>query len=132
MIVLGTGVLAAATAAAQSTPSPKPLRIVLHVSEADAWPAALSNARNLSAKYPAVRVRVIADGSGVYGYQGSNDVVSAMAATAKAGVEYQACNNALDEKKIPVSSMPPFVKVVPAGVISLAESQAEGFAYVKP
>lgn len=123
--------LAAAAASAQTTAA-RPLKIVLHVSEADAWPAALSNARNLSGKYPAVKVRVIADGSGVYGYQGSNDVVIAMAATAKAGVEYQACNNALDEKKIPVSSMPPFVKVVPAGVISLAESQAEGFAYVKP
>jgi len=28
--------------------------------------------------------------------------------------------------------LPPFVKVVPAGVIALAQAQAEGFAYVKP
>ena len=55
-----------------------------------------------------------------------------MAATAKAGVEFQACRNALDEKQIPVNSLAPFVKVVPAGVISLAEAQAEGFAYIKP
>lgn len=123
---------AAASATAQAPQGGRPLRIVLHVSDPDGWPPALSNARNLSQRYPAVKVRVVADGGGVYGYQGSNDLVSAMAATAKSGVEYQACNNALDEKKIPVASLPPFVKVVPAGVIALAESQAEGYAYVKP
>ena len=123
---------AAASATAQTPQGGRPLKIVLHVSEADHWPAALSNARNLAQKYPAVKVRVVADGSGVYGYQGNNDILTAMAATAKSGVEYQACNNALDEKKIPAASLAPFVKVVPAGVITLAESQAEGYAYVKP
>jgi intracellular sulfur oxidation DsrE/DsrF family protein len=135
LVLLGgaaTALGAAANASAQTSQGARPLKIVLHVSDADRWPAALSNARNLSQKYPAVKVRVIADGSGVYGYQGSNDVVSGMAATAKAGVEYQACHNALDEKQIPVSSLAPFVKVVPAGVIALAEAEVEGYAYVKP
>jgi intracellular sulfur oxidation DsrE/DsrF family protein len=123
---------AAASASAQTAQPARPLKIVLHVSDPDGWPPALSNARNLSQKYPAVKLRVIADGGGVYGYQGSSDIVSAMAVTAKAGVEFQACRNALDEKQIPVNSLAPFVKVVPAGVISLAEAQAEGFAYIKP
>jgi intracellular sulfur oxidation DsrE/DsrF family protein len=132
VLLVGAAALAATSAAAQTTPAARPLKIVLHVSDPDGWPPALSNARNLSQKYPAVKVRVVADGGGVYGYQGSNDIVAAMAATAKSGVEYQACNNALDEKKIPAASLAPFVKVVPAGVIALAESQAEGYAYVKP
>ena len=131
-LILGGAAAAAGAISAASAQTSRPLKIVLHVSEADAWPAALSNARNLSAKYPGVKVRVISDGSGVYGYQGSNDLVTQMAATAKVGVEYQACSNALDEKKIPPSSLPSFVKVVPAGVIALAEAQGEGFAYVKP
>lgn len=133
LVLLGAAALGAATGAtAQTQQAARPLKIVLHVSDPDGWPPALSNARNLSQKYPAVKVRVVADGGGVYGYQGSNDIVTAMAATAKSGVEYQACNNALDEKKIPAASLAPFVKVVPAGVIALAEAQAEGYAYVKP
>jgi len=123
---------AAASASAQTSQTTRPLKIVLHVSDPDGWPPALSNARNLAQKYPAVKVRVIADGGGVYGYQGSNDIVSVMATTAKAGVEFQACRNALDEKQIPVTSLAPYVKVVPAGVIALAEAQGEGYAYIKP
>ena len=134
LLLLGgaTGMLAAASASAQSAKPVGALKIVLHVSDPDGWPPALSNAKNLSKSYPAVKVRVIADGGGVYGFQGANDLVTAMAATAKAGVEFQACHNALDEKKIAPASLAPFVKVVPAGVIALAEAQAEGFAYVKP
>ena len=127
-----TALAAIATATAQTAQPARALKIVLHVSDPAGWPPALSNARNLAQKYPAVKVRVIADGGGVYGYQGSNDIVAAMAATAKTGVEFQACNNALDEKKIAVTSLAPFVKVVPAGVIGLAEAQADGFAYIKP
>ena len=127
-----TALGAAASASAQTAPTARPLKIVLHVSDPDGWPPALSNARNLSKEYPAVKVLVIADGGGVYGYQGSNNIVAEMATTAKAGIEFRACHNALDEKKIPVTSIPPFVKVVPAGVIALAEAQGEGYAYVKP
>lgn len=123
---------ATASASAQPAQGARAMKIVLHVSDPDGWPPALSNARNLSQKYPAVKVRVIADGGGVYAFQGSNDLAAAMASTAKAGVEYQACHNALDEKRIAAASLPAFVKVVPAGVIALAESQADGFAYIKP
>lgn len=134
LLLLGVATIlgVAAPAFAQTTASSRPLKIVLHVSDPDGWPPALSNARNLAQKYPAVKVRVIVDGGGVYGFQGNNDIAAVMAATAKAGVEFQACNNALDEKKIPVTSLPPFVKVVPAGVIALAEAQADGYAYIKP
>ena len=135
LVLLGgaTVALGAVTSAgAQTSPPAQALKIVLHVSDPDGWPPALSNARNLSKKYPAVKVRVIADGGGVYGYQGDNDIVAAMAVAAKAGVEFQACHNALDEKQIAVTSLAAFIKVVPAGVISLAEAQREGFAYVKP
>jgi intracellular sulfur oxidation DsrE/DsrF family protein len=135
LVMLGGAAIAlgaSAVASAQALHATRPLKIVLHVSDPDGWPPALSTARNLSQKYPAVKVRVIADGGGVYGFQGSNDLVSAMAAAAKAGVEFQACHNALDEKRIVATSLPSFVKVVPAGVIALAEAQADGYAYIKP
>lgn len=128
------GLLAAGAATAQSpaAPSPRPLKIVLHVSDPDGWPPALSNAKNLAAQHPEIRVRIVTDGGGVYGLQGANDLTALMATVAKGGVQFEACHNALDEKKIAPSSLPPFVKVVPAGVIALAQAQAEGFAYVKP
>jgi intracellular sulfur oxidation DsrE/DsrF family protein len=128
------GLLAAGAATAQppAAPAPRPLRIVLHVSDPDGWPPALSNARNLAAQHPEIRVRIVTDGGGVYGLQGANDLTALMAAVAGSSVQFEACRNALDEKKIAPSALPPFVKVVPAGVIALAQAQADGFAYVKP
>jgi uncharacterized protein len=125
------GMLAAGAADGQA-PAPRPLKIVLHVSDPDGWPPALSNAKNLAAQHPEIRLRIVTDGGGVYGLQGANDLTALMATVAKGGVQFEACHNALDEKKIAPSSLPPFVKVVPAGVIALAQAQAEGFAYVKP
>lgn len=135
LVLLGGAatVLGAATSAsAQPSQAARPLKVVLHVSDPDGWPSALSNVRNLSQKYPAVKLRVIADGGGVYAFQSTNDLVAEMAATAKRGVVYEACHNALDEKQIPLTTLAPFVKVVPAGVIALAQSQRDGYAYVKP
>lgn len=123
---------APAAGPARAAPAPGSLKIVLHVSDPDGWPPALSNARNLSAQFPTIKVRIVTDGSGVYSLQGTNDLVATMAAVARAGVPIEACHNALDEKKIAPASLPAFVKVVPAGVIALAQAQAEGYAYVKP
>ncbi|MFO1315793.1 MAG: DsrE family protein [Burkholderiales bacterium] len=130
--VAAAAAMIAAGAAGAQAPAPGSLKIVLHVSDPDGWPPALSNARNLVAQFPAIKVRIVTDGGGVYGLQGANDLVTAMAAVARAGVPIEACHNALDEKKIAPSSLPAFVKVVPAGVIALAQAQAEGYAYVKP
>lgn len=129
------GAAPAQTAAAGRTtapPAPGSLKIVLHVSDPDGWPPALSNAKNLSAQFPTMKVKIVTDGGGVYSLQGANDLVTEMAAVARAGVPIEACHNALDEKRIAPASLPAFVKVVPAGVIALAQAQAEGYAYVKP
>ena len=131
--VAAAGLLAAGAAAAQAAaPASGSLKIVLHVSDPDGWPPALSNAKNLAAQFPTIKVKIVTDGGGVYSLQGANDLVAAMAAVARAGVPIEACHNALDEKKIAPASLPAFVKVVPAGVIALAQAQAEGYAYVKP
>ena len=119
--------------AATSAPAPKtPLRIVLHVSDADGWPPAFSNLRNLVARYPDAKLRLVVDGGGVYLLAGKNDMTPLFAKYAADGVEFQACHNALTEKKIDPASMPAGVKIVPAGVVALAEAQRDGYAYVKP
>jgi intracellular sulfur oxidation DsrE/DsrF family protein len=40
------------------------IRIVLHVDQADRWPAALANMQNVTRDFPAVQVRGLANGAG--------------------------------------------------------------------
>ncbi|WP_295446945.1 DsrE family protein [uncultured Thiodictyon sp.] len=132
--VAAAGLLAGSAAVAQVPESapPRALKIVLHVSAPDGWPPALSNAKHLAAQYPSIQVRIVTDGGGVYGLQGSSNLTSLMEEVARLGVRVEACRNALEEKKIAPDSLPAFVKVVPAGVVALAQAQADGFAYIKP
>jgi uncharacterized protein len=121
-----------ATEARNPAASDRPLKIVLHVSDADSWPAAFSNLKNLTAQRPDAKLRVIVDGSGVYLMQGATDMTPLFQKYAGLGVEFQACHNALTEKRVSPASLPGFVLVVPAAVVALADSQYSGYAYVKP
>lgn len=117
---------------AKTVAANQPLKFVLHVSAADSWPAALSNVKNLSAQHPEAKLRVIADGSGVYLYQGSTNLTPIFQKYSGLGVEFQACHNALDEKHISPASLPSFIQVVPSGVVAIAKSEYDGYAYIKP
>jgi intracellular sulfur oxidation DsrE/DsrF family protein len=135
---LAAGIVAGAAMNAKAQPpkaapgAKRPLKIVFHVSDADGWGPAFSNVRNMVAQHPDAELRVVVDGSGVYLLGGANDMTPSFARYATDGVEFQACHNALTEKKIDPASLPRGVKVVPAGVVALAESQREGYAYIKP
>jgi len=120
------------TPVTQGAPNDRPLKIVLHVGDADEWPYAVSNLRNLTSQYPKAILRVVVDGSAVYLFQGANDVVPALAAFAAKGVQMQACHNALRDKQLDPKSVPSFVQVIPAAVVALAEAQYDGFAYIRP
>ena len=108
------------------------LKLVLHVSEADRWHAALSNLVNLTALDDRPEVRVVVNGSAVYVLQGEHDQLAHMARTAAAGVTFQICNNSLKAHDIPTENLPDWAQTVPAGVLALAEAQRGGFAYIKP
>ena len=84
------------------------------------------------AQYPDAKLRLVVDGAGIYLLAGASDITPLFARLAADGVEFQACHNALREKKIDPASVRPGVKVVPAGVVALAESQRDGYAYIKP
>jgi hypothetical protein len=139
-VVLGVGTVAASLVAVAATgeaqsPAPagkRPLKIVFHVSDVDGWAPALSNVRNMVAQHPDAKLRLVVDGGGVYLLAGASDMTPLFARLAAGGVEFQACHNALTEKKIDPASVPAGVKVVPAGVVALAESQRDGYAYIKP
>ena len=108
------------------------LKLVLHVSEADRWHAALSNLVNLTALDDRPEVRVVVNGSAVYVLQGKHDQLAHMAQAAAAGVTFQICNNSLRAHGIPAEGLPDWAQTVPAGVLVLAEAQRGGFAYIKP
>jgi hypothetical protein len=129
---LAVGLAASAALGAEAQPTRSPLKIVFHVSDADGWGPALSNVKNMVAQYPDAKLRLVVDGGGVYLLAGKSDMTPLFARYAADGVEFQACHNALREKKIDPASVPAGVKVVPAGVVALAESQREGYAYIKP
>jgi intracellular sulfur oxidation DsrE/DsrF family protein len=130
------GVGATRALAQDATPYPDGqgagLKVVLHVSDPDGWPPALSNLKNLTTEFSAMEVLVVVDGGGVYVFQGSNDLTAELETVAQKGVRIQACHNALDEKQIDPSTLPAFVEVVPGGVPALVEAQNAGYRYVKP
>ena len=111
---------------------PADFKVVLHVSEEQHWPYVRSNLANLTQEWPRARIRVVVDGTAVYTLQGENDLASALAAAAAAGVEFQVCPNALREHGIDPATIPAFAQVKLGGVVALVAAQQEGFAYVKP
>lgn len=108
------------------------LKVVLHVSEADRWHAALGNLANLTALDDQPEVRVVVNGSAVYVLQGQHDWLGHMAKAAAKGVVFQICQNSLKAHDIPEKALPEWAATVPNGVVALAEAQRDGFAYVKP
>jgi uncharacterized protein len=50
----------------------------------------------------------------------------------KAGVRFQACNNALKKFNVDAANLAEGVEIIPAGIIGLIDLQNDGFAYIKP
>ena len=48
------------------------------------------------------------------------------------GVQFSACNNALNGLGIAKEQLPEYVQIVPSGVLHLIEKQHQGYAYIKP
>lgn len=131
--VTGFGAVAAAQ---EATPSPAPVppdfKVVLHASEPTHWTYVLSNLTNLTAQWPKAQIRVVVDGTAVYGLQGTTDVTAKLAPLAEAGVELQVCPNALHEHGIDPKTMPSYAQITLGGVVALVAAQRDGYAYIKP
>lgn len=124
-------------AAQEATSSPTPVvppdfKVVLHASEPTHWPYVLSNLTNLTAQWPKAHLRLVVDGTAVYGLQGATDVTAKLTPMAEAGVEFQICPNALHEHGIDPSTIPSWAQVTLGGVVALVSAQRDGYAYVKP
>ena len=98
------------------------IKLVLHVDQADRWPAALNNLTNLNHDYPEAEIRVVVNGAGVYAFLGSTDLTTKLTEASGRQVAFEVCANALREHAIDPAILPGWARVVPAGVVALAEA----------
>ncbi|WP_380082978.1 DsrE family protein [Deinococcus lacus] len=72
-------------------------------------------------------------GTAALAVQGSSKVTARLAKAMEAGVTVQLCHNALVAQGMESegAALPSGMQVVPAGVVALAEAQAEGWAYIR-
>lgn len=115
------------------------MKILLHIDQTERWGAVQGNLTNLAnAKQnlrPDLDIEVVVTGEAVQQLV-DNDGNRALKETLKkatdAGFVIAGCNNSLNRFKIAPEDLFSFVRVVPAGLIEVAEKENEGFAYVKP
>ena len=116
------------------------MKVLFHIDETEKWDLTLTNVRNMVKEYDSAgvdyQIEIVANSAAVrlcapqaYGH---NALASAMADWCGKRVHLAACANALAANQIPADQLPPFVRVVPSGVVELAQKQAEGFVYLKP
>lgn len=109
-------------------------KAVIHIDEMDKWELSINNANNLLKDLKEeVEVIILANSEGVKFYNRNEEFDrNKMEETAKKGVKYLACKNALKALKIPEEDVIESVELVQAGVSELVKLQHNGYAYIKP
>ncbi|AMV60838.1 Hypothetical protein ADU72_0723 [Pediococcus damnosus] len=110
------------------------MKIVFHIDENEKWPTTISNIKNAinfaKEQSTVIMMIVVVNGPAITEYltpeirqfiESSEDLVS-----------FHACHNAMNSHQITANQLPSCVKVVPAGIIDLAQLQDQGFRYIKP
>lgn len=113
-------------------------KVIYHVDDMEKWPMTIGNLKHMLENYRAneveYQIETVANGEAVRGYVKAfaGDLAAAMEPLAKEGVLFAACNNAMNGRGIKREDLLSFVTVVPAGVVEIADRQADGYAYIKP
>jgi intracellular sulfur oxidation DsrE/DsrF family protein len=108
------------------------IKAVFHVDELAKWSLALTNIENaINEVGNNADIELVANAEAVKGYVDPS-LIDKMAVLASKGLTFVACHNALNSFKIDISSLPAFVKIVPAGVVEIIEKENNGYAYIKP
>ena len=113
------------------------MKVIYNIDETDRWPLVLGNVKNMNAYYKEAKescmIEVLANSAAVEGYAlSSPEHETAMKTLSEEGIRFAACGNALKGTGLTKDDIFDFVTVVPAGVVELAERQAEGYAYIRP
>lgn len=113
-------------------------KVIYHVDEVEKWPLTAANLTNMLENYRKngveYQIEVVANGEAVLGYteNAAANLKEKMEPIAAEGIVFAACNNAMNSHGIKREDLFSFVTVVPAGVVELADRQADGYAYIKP
>lgn len=112
-------------------------KVLLHIDQCERWEMVLKNAQNLMNQYEQrstpYRIEIVANGEAVAEYALTNlDLQTAMGELMTQNLRFIACNYALEAAGLTLGDIFPFVEVVPAGVVEIADRQLEGYAYIKP
>lgn len=108
------------------------LKVIFHIDEMDKWDFTIGNVKNFILARPDAKVEVLANGEAVKAYSLNGTYIDKVEDLVKLGVEFYACNNALNLFKINLEEISNQIGVVPAGVVYLAEKQMEGYSYIRP
>ena len=99
---------------------------LLHVTQADRWPAVISNLRNLADQGLSSRVRVMINDTAIYAVQGVNDWTEEMRRSARDGATFEICSRSVANHRLPLQTLPEWLAVVDAAIPAIAEYIAEG------
>ena len=128
--------LIAANGQNTATLSPKTLKLLIQMSDADPgrWNLALNNAKNTQDELGAgnIEIEIVAYGPGIGMLKLDSPINSRVADAAKAGVKMVACENTMRNQKLSRDDMHPSAAFVPSGVVELVRKQSEGWAYIRP
>lgn len=116
------------------------MKIIFHIDEPNKWPMVLENIKNVlnnaketNRKY---ELEVLANSMAVFQLREliarNTHLIDKIIEPAEQGVVFAVCNNSLNKFNISKDELFSFCKVVPVGIIELAEKQSEGYLYIKP
>lgn len=115
------------------------MKILLHIDQIERWDAVQGNLTNLTnAKQnlrPDLEIEVVVTGEAIQQLvdnEANRGLKETLKKATNAGFIIAGCNNSLNRFKITPESIFSFVRIVPAGLIEVAEKENAGFAYVKP
>ncbi|MEA4853118.1 MAG: DsrE family protein [Christensenella sp.] len=116
------------------------LKILFHIDKPQRWKLVLENAANslYEGKITGekIQIEVVANSAAVLQLSQKNadqeDLSAQIIALAENTVVFAACRNAMENHRVFPQDLFPCVKIVPAGVVEIAQRQTDGYAYIKP
>ncbi len=122
------------TANAQEKTDLKEHKIVFQLTTSDtlSHKALMKQLKNIKSVAPNTKIEVVCHGPGLEMLQSNKTtVLKGIQEAKKNGVEFQACEFSLKERKVEKSSIISEAGFVPAGIIYIVEKQEQGYSYIK-
>lgn len=112
------------------------MKVIFHIDEEGKWQLTLGNVKNMlsyaNAHNEEYKIEILANSEAVKEATKETTYAKEFAQLHKEGVDIALCHNALMAQGIKEDKIWEDCRIVPAGVVELAEKQMEGYAYIKP